>query len=69
MIAMTMIIAIAFAVAREWFAKRLETQQRPMMTATVTVAFAVFFVSSSNLISIAAGDLKEAKYKEEQYWW
>jgi hypothetical protein len=69
MIAMTMMIVIAFAVAREWFTKRLETRQRPKMAATVTEAFAVFSVSSSNLISIAVGDSKEAKYEEEQYWW
>ena len=69
MIAMTMIIGIAFAVAREWFSERSETQHRPKMAATVTATFAVFSVSSSNLISIAAGDSKEAKYEEEQYCW
>ena len=42
MIAMTMIIAIAFAMAREWFSERLETRQRPKMAMTVTAAFAVF---------------------------
>ena len=62
MIAMAMMIAIPFS-------ERSETRQRPKMAATVTLAFAVFFVSSSNLISIAAGDSKEAKYEEEQYWW
>ena len=69
MIAMTMIIAMAFAVAREWFSKRSETGQRPKMDATVTSAIAVFSVSSSNLISIVVGNLKEAKYEEEQYCW
>ena len=71
MIAMTMIIAIAFAfaMAREWFSKHLETGQRPKMAATVTAAFSVFSLSSSNLISIAAGDSKEAKYEEEHSCW
>ena len=69
MIAMTMMMAIAFAVAKEWFPERLETRQRPRMAATETAAFADYSVSSSNLISIAAGDLKRAKYEEEQYFW
>ena len=69
MIAMSMIIAIAFAVARKWFSERSETRQRPQMAAAVTAAFAVFSVSSSNLISIAVGNSKEAKYEEEQYCW
>ena len=56
MIAMTMMLAKAFAKAREWFSKCLKTQQRPKMAVTVTAAFAVFSVSRSNLISIAAGD-------------
>jgi hypothetical protein len=38
-----------------------------MMAVTVTIAFADFSVSSSNLISIATGDWKIAKYEEEQY--
>ena len=69
MIPMMMIIAMAFALAREWFPECSETQQRPKMAATVTAAFAIFSVSSSNLISIAVGNSKEAKYEEEQYWW
>ena len=65
MIAMTMMIAIVFAVAREWFSKHSETRQRPRMAAMMTVAFAVFSVSSSNLIFIAAGNTKGAKYEED----
>ena len=56
MIVMTMMMAIAFAVARKGFPERSETRQMPRMAATVTAAFAVFSVSSSNLISIATGD-------------
>ena len=40
---MTMIIAIAFAEAKEWFPERSETHQSPRMAVTVTTAFAVFF--------------------------
>ena len=67
MIAMMMMIASAFVEAKERFSERSETRQSPMMAVTVTIAFADFSVSSSNLISIAAGDWKEAKYEEEQY--
>jgi hypothetical protein len=53
---MTMIIASAFAEAKEWFSERLETRQSPRMAVTVTTAFAVFSVSSYILIFIAAGN-------------
>jgi len=53
---MTMIIASAFVEAQEWFSERSETWQSPRMAVTVTTAFAVFSVSSSNLIAIAVGD-------------